>query len=529
MAVPNARVCATYVLVCLMQILASASISPGDTGNKPSSPAPLSDRAAYAIVIAITHYRDNQIPTVPYAGDDAKAVSELLQQSAGVPRENILTVTDAQATENGIRLAIEEWVPKRLRQGALLYVYFAGLGTLHPNTGQACLILWDSRVEQAAHLLPVHELYRMLESSGAGDVLVMLDTCFASTGGRCLSTPAQRSLLPGASPPDGLRPGSKVVALLASKGRETSLEYDKARHGLFTHYLLVGMLGEADGDHDGAVTVDELYRYVREQVSDTAWGQFFRLQTPTMLMSDDRAGRKDPMILTRSDRKAVARRHLAFGKTLQERGDMDGAIAEFREAVKIAPDDAQPHLDLGLALRDKGDVEGAITSYRMTLHMRPNDPDAHYLLGTAYSEKGQLEASIGEFREAIRLRPGFDVAHNNLGHVLEQKGDLAGAIAEYRMAVKLRPLDPRARYNLGSALKDRGDLPGAVAELKETIRLKPDHVKAHYHLGVALSTLGETQESERILKRFLQLAQPPAAYRDMVKDAKARLRLAPEH
>lgn len=481
-------------------------------------------RDTYAVVIGISKYQDRHIAPVPYAVADAQELADVLMTTARVPKGHVLVLTDASATRQAILHSVEQWLPRQTSSGARVIVYYAGVGTVHPERGDAALIPWDGQLDQPERLLTVKALYSALTLSGADHVLVLLDTCFVGSIGRCSRSGTARSP-PGPSfNPDWLTPEGRIVAFLASNGKEPSLDYERVKHGLFTYYLLNGLQGEADADRNGLVTLNEAFQYTREQVSETAWGHYFRLQTPTLLRTQTSSSAEDDLILVRADRNTLAHRHLAVGRGLHEKGDLEGAIAEYRTAVRLLPDDAASHLRLGLALRDKGDVEGAIVSYRMTLHLRPNDPDAHYLLGTAYSDKGQLEAAIEEFRQAIRLKPGFDVAHNNLGHVLEQKGDLHGAIVEYRTAAKLQPEDARAHYNLGSALKDKGDLEGAVKELREAIKLKPDYAKAHYHLGLALATLGRRQESARALRKFVQLSPVTPSSRDMVQDAKERIK-----
>jgi uncharacterized caspase-like protein len=38
------------------------------------------------------------------------------------------------------------------------------------------------------------------------------------------------------------------------------------QHGIFTHFLIKGLQGQADSDGDGLITVDEVYTYVSKQV-----------------------------------------------------------------------------------------------------------------------------------------------------------------------------------------------------------------------------------------------------------------------
>ena len=45
------------------------------------------------------------------------------------------------------------------------------------------------------------------------------------------------------------------------------MELPELGHGIFTYYLLQGLNGAADLNKDGIVTVQELYEYVEQQVT----------------------------------------------------------------------------------------------------------------------------------------------------------------------------------------------------------------------------------------------------------------------
>jgi len=55
--------------------------------------------------------------------------------------------------------------------------------------------------------------------------------------------------------------------LLSSMGNEYSIESAGIRQGVFSHYLIRGLKGEADADHNRIVTVNELYNYVSTNVA----------------------------------------------------------------------------------------------------------------------------------------------------------------------------------------------------------------------------------------------------------------------
>ena len=52
---------------------------------------------------------------------------------------------------------------------------------------------------------------------------------------------------------------------------------------------------------------------------------------------------------------------------------MDGAIAEYREALRLNPNLAEAHNNLGVALERKGDRQGALEEYRAAYTRDPED------------------------------------------------------------------------------------------------------------------------------------------------------------
>jgi tetratricopeptide (TPR) repeat protein len=194
-----------------------------------------------------------------------------------------------------------------------------------------------------------------------------------------------------------------------------------------------------------------------------------------------------------------------LGAVLGDKGDLDGAIAEFRQALRLKPDDPEAHYNLGNALSRKGDLAGAIAEYRQALHLKPDYPEAHYYLGIALTDKGNVDGAIAEYSEALRLKPDFPGAHYNLGLALTDKGNLDGAIAEYRQALRLKPDFPEAHNNLGIALGRKGDLDGAIAELCEALRLKPDFPDTRNNLGTALAGKGDLDGAIAEFRQALRL------------------------
>jgi serine/threonine-protein kinase len=135
--------------------------------------------------------------------------------------------------------------------------------------------------------------------------------------------------------------------------------------------------------------------------------------------------------------------HLNLGGALRRKGQLDDAIAEFREAIRLREDYAGAHTNLGAALYDKGRLDEAIldeaiAEYRQALRLNKDLPEAHNNLGLALANKGQLDEAIAEYRQAIRIKKDYADAHCNLGATLHSKGQLDEAIDEFRAAIRLQ-------------------------------------------------------------------------------------------
>jgi Tfp pilus assembly protein PilF len=57
----------------------------------------------------------------------------------------------------------------------------------------------------------------------------------------------------------------------------------------------------------------------------------------------------------------------------------------------------------------------AIADYRKALELEPNDPLTHYNLALALKYKGEASGAATEFQTALRLKPKWAVDHYGLG------------------------------------------------------------------------------------------------------------------
>ncbi len=200
-----------------------------------------------------------------------------------------------------------------------------------------------------------------------------------------------------------------------------------------------------------------------------------------------------------------AETHSNLGSTLTDLGRFAQAEESCRAAIGLKPELAEAHNNLGNALRGLRRFAEACDSYRQALRLKPDDAQTRYNLANALKDRGELAQAEAQMREAVRLAPDFAPAHNNLGVLLADLGRLGEAEASYRSALRCNPDDADAHSNLGNVLKDLGHLSQAEACYRAAIRLQPGFAEAYSNLGTALGALGRAQEAEQCWREAIRL------------------------
>jgi hypothetical protein len=124
----------------------------------------------------------------------------------------------------------------------------------------------------------------------------------------------------------------------------------------------------------------------------------------------------------------------------------------FRHALEVTENNAIAHEGLGVALDNKGQIDEAIGQFQESVRLKPSYGQAHYNLGVALFQRGRTDEAIFQFQEALRLNPNQAEAHNNLGAALGRKGRTDEAIHEFQEALRLKPDHTMARKNLNALL-----------------------------------------------------------------------------
>ena len=167
--------------------------------------------------------------------------------------------------------------------------------------------------------------------------------------------------------------------------------------------------------------------------------------------------------------KDFSNRGTAYGR----KGQLDRAIEDFDQAIRLNPNYAAAFNNRGSAYSAKGDLDGAIADYNEAIRLDPKIAAAFNNRGFAYSWKGDLDRAIADHSEAIRLNPKYALAFLNRGNEYRAQGDFDRAIADYSEGIRLDPRLTFVLLNRGVAYYYVGSLPKALADLNQASELNP--------------------------------------------------------
>ncbi len=119
--------------------------------------------------------------------------------------------------------------------------------------------------------------------------------------------------------------------------------------------------------------------------------------------------------------------------------DADGlyrqAAAEWRQALKLAPDNAEAETGLAWSLFRGGDFPGALALLSELVKNKPSSRDLQFLCGASLLNLDQPEKAIPHLQAAATLDPPFLPAQAALGHALLLAGRAADAIPHLQAAL----------------------------------------------------------------------------------------------
>lgn len=208
----------------------------------------------WAVIIGVSSY--DHMPVLRYPDDDAYRIYAFLKSPEGgaIPDEQIRILVDEDATHLQIISTMQQLFGKAGKDD-LVFLYFSG----HGLPGSFLPIDYDGFNNHLWH----EEVNMVLSQSRAKYKLCIADACHS---GSLLAMKGRDPQILTQYYENLAKAQAGTALIMSSKSEETSLESSGLRQGVFSHFLIRGLKGEADQNGDKKVSVQELYDFVFAKV-----------------------------------------------------------------------------------------------------------------------------------------------------------------------------------------------------------------------------------------------------------------------
>ncbi len=236
----------------------------------------------WAVIVGISKYKHNVkgIPNLTSSANDALSFAEFLKspQGGGFKNENVLVLTDKQATSAALRHALFTFLKKAIEEDLVIF-FFSGQGAPEPGiSDNYYLLTYDADPDDLpSTAIPTWDVdIAFRRNIKAKRALILADASHISSIGKVTGTRGVKgSNLINKYLKNLSNSGEgKAIFTSTQEGQISAKTHRKGqKKGLFTHYLLEALSGAADENSDGIVTLGEAIDYTTDLVSAASRGK----------------------------------------------------------------------------------------------------------------------------------------------------------------------------------------------------------------------------------------------------------------
>ena len=178
----------------------------------------------------------------------------------------------------------------------------------------------------------------------------------------------------------------------------------------------------------------------------------------------------------------------------------------------IDPDSALSHALSAEVMESMNNYDGAAAELKKAVAIAPREPGMHYKLGDAYWNLEQWPAAAEQFQAELSVDARNCSAYWKLGDiVLQQNGSAEDALADENKALETCPGLTGAQVDRGKALLKLHRNDEALQDFEKAEKAQPSDPQVHFLLAQAFRSLGRAQEAKAEMQLFSKLGQQARA------------------
>jgi len=196
--------------------------------------------------------------------------------------------------------------------------------------------------------------------------------------------------------------------------------------------------------------------------------------------------------------------------------------------ASVAPDSARLHQLMAHEMMRRGNRGGAIAQFREALRIDPRASGLHFELAEAYytaTDNPDLPQAESEYRAALQVNPFDAKSECGLGEIAFRGSDATAALQHFSRCLELQPDDVDANVGVAKTLMLKNEMTKAQRYLERAVQLDPLREVAHYRLATIYRATGRKEDADRELAEFRRLK----TLKDNLREVYKQMRLHPQH
>ena len=216
---------------------------------------PTNNINSFALIIGIKNYKQNS--SVEYADVSALAFRTLAHKTFGIPKENIITLLNSDASSGQIKAKLA-LIKELSEKDGNIYLYFAGHGV--PGKDGATYLLPNDMSADAIHLesnLKLDTIYDDLAGSAAKNVFVFMDSCFSGKDDE--GSLLYKGVAPVLKTKKVDLKSKKLTVFTAGKSTDFANDHKEKQQRLFSYHLIKEL-------SSGETNLHHVYKKIQKMV-----------------------------------------------------------------------------------------------------------------------------------------------------------------------------------------------------------------------------------------------------------------------
>ena len=159
----------------------------------------------------------------------------------------------------------------------------------------------------------------------------------------------------------------------------------------------------------------------------------------------------------------------------------------------------------GDKLYDKGDIKGAIKEFKMALLLDPSNVNVHNSLGVCHGVLGNYKKALNEFKSVISLEPEDIMALHNAGLTCTLTDSKNKALEYFLRADSIDKDVFEVAFQTGKLYLEIKQPDKGMEYLEKAIKLKPESGPAFSSMGDCFTSIGMIDKAVSAYKKAIKL------------------------